>query len=97
MAQHSLPDDLNSREHQKFERHGGVVTDSPVLTLRMAYDGSNQMIYVGEALPGSLSSEAFWRIRKLTYDGSNNTVVQWADGDGKFDNIWDNRASLTYT
>lgn len=50
-------------------------------------------VYTCEAAPGSLSSAAVWRIsKKVTATG----VTTWANGDGNFDNIADNRAALTY-
>lgn len=50
-------------------------------------------VYTCEAMPGSLSSAAKWRIsKKVTSTG----VTTWADGDGNFDNVADNRAALTY-
>lgn len=54
--------------------------------------------YVGYAAPGSLTSAAVWRIVRITYDANDNpTVVEWADGNNGFDNIWDNRAALSYS
>lgn len=61
-----------------------------------AYDGSNNLIYEGWALPGAASSDAKWAICKYTYSGSNQTGGQWANGSTEEVNIWDNRASLTY-
>lgn len=66
------------------------------LTIKMEYSGENP-VYVGEAAPGSATSAEAWRIRKLTYSGANLTDVEWADGDTDFNNIWDNRASLSYS
>ena len=50
--------------------------------------------YIGHALPGTATSAAYWRIQRLT--NANDTIV-FADGDGNFNNIWDDRAALTYT
>jgi len=49
--------------------------------------------YIGEAGPGSLTGAQKWRIQRLTI--ADNTIV-WADGNGEFDNVWDDYASLTY-
>lgn len=50
-------------------------------------------VYTCEAAPGSLSSAAVWRIsKKVTATG----ITTWADGNGSFDNVADNRAGLTY-
>lgn len=51
--------------------------------------------YVGRAAPGTLTSAAAWQIQKLsTVD--EDLAVTWADG-GAYSQVWDNRASLTYT
>jgi len=66
-----------------------------------AYDASNNTEYEGWADPGSAQSAAVWIICKHTYDASNNhTRTQWAQSSpvppASFDQIWDNRSSLTY-
>jgi hypothetical protein len=50
--------------------------------------------YYCEALPGSSSAAAVWKCSKLTHATG---VTTWADGDAEFDNIADNRATLTYS
>jgi hypothetical protein len=61
-------------------------------TLRLATVGD--IDYVGEAAIGTLTSAASWRIKRI--DSSSGTIIQWA-GTGVFDQIWDNRASLSYS
>lgn len=54
--------------------------------------------YIGYALPtGSAiaTSGAVWRIKKID-ESTGVTTIKWADGDTLFNNIWDNRVSLTY-
>jgi len=60
-------------------------------------DGSGNPLYVGESSPGAPSSGATWRIKKIAYSGGYVVSVKYADGDELFNNIWDNRASLTYS
>lgn len=55
---------------------------------------SSAYIYFGEAAPGTLSSASGWRISRMTV--TNGTIL-WADGDGDFNKIWDQRATGTYT
>lgn len=55
---------------------------------------SATLMYVGKAQPGTLTSAAGWQIQKL--DTSIGTTIEWADGNANFDNVWDDRASLTY-
>lgn len=52
--------------------------------------------YFGFALPGTATSAAAWRIQKLTVTGDISTF-EWADGNGNLDNVWDARASLSYS
>lgn len=61
-------------------------------TLRLATVGD--IDYVGEATIGTATSAASWRIKRV--DSSSGTVIQWA-GTGVFDQVWDNRASLSYS
>ena len=52
--------------------------------------------YYGYALAlGADPAGAVWRIRREVVSGSV-TVASYADGNGNYDNVWDNRASLTY-
>jgi hypothetical protein len=53
------------------------------------------VIYIGYADPGTATSAASWRIKKV--DISNYPVITWADGDTNFNNVFDNRVSLTYS
>ena len=56
------------------------------------------VIYRGWANPGTATSTSSWRIRRTTFVGSDEDVVhEWADGNDNFDNIWDDRASYTYS
>jgi Collagen triple helix repeat (20 copies) len=52
--------------------------------------------YIGYAAAGSSTSSASWKIKKITTTG-DDIAITWADGNTNFDNIWDNRAALTYT
>lgn len=40
-------------------------------------------------------SAAVWRIQRQRTLGTE-TIYEWADGDTKFDNVYDNRTTLTY-
>ena len=53
--------------------------------------------YLGQAVPGSAASSAVWRIQKLTFSAGGDVSTTWADGNANFDNVWDNRASLSYS
>jgi hypothetical protein len=59
--------------------------------------GSPEIIYSGAAAPGSITSAAVWRISRVTLQSDGDVTVQWADGNDAYDNIWDNRAALSYS
>ena len=66
--------------------------------LKAEYDGNNLLIYFADALPGTLTSAALWRIRQLQYDGNGNfTTLAWPNADTNFAYVWDNRGSYTYS
>jgi hypothetical protein len=64
--------------------------------------GSPLVTYVGEALPGAGTSEAVWRIRRITETAGagDDVAVEWADdGSGpnaKLDKVFDDRATYAY-
>ena len=65
---------------------------------KIVYDDdktANNKEYFGWAKPNTATSAATWKIMRITYTG-NDFVLDWSDGNQLYDNIWDNRASLTY-
>ncbi len=68
----------------------------PAVRHTLLDDAGGNTYYVGRAVPGTPTTEASWEIRKLLTLG-NNIEILWADGDGNYDNVWDNRASLSYS
>ena len=57
---------------------------------------SDTVTYIGKAAPGASTSSSVWLIKKITESGSVTTVA-FADGDSNFNNVWDNRTSLSYS
>lgn len=54
--------------------------------------------YVGYAVPGTATSAALWRVAQITFDASGNVIaVDFAEGDGGFVHIYDNRAGFSYS
>lgn len=67
-------------------------------TKAISYDALNNLEYLGIAVMGTAKSAGTWQIRKLIYDSNGNlTDMQWADGNDNYDNIWNNRVSLSYS
>lgn len=106
----ALPGNLTDREQGKFRdtAYGPAVAivnpdgsdvsggGSSSTTYAVRIDEVGSTTYVGEALPGTLTSAASWRIKRLTETGPDLTI-QFADGNSSFDNIWDNRLALSYS
>lgn len=59
-------------------------------------EASTTVAYIGEAVPSATTSQALWRIKKID-STTNPKTIFFADADDKFDNVWDNRASLSYS
>lgn len=76
--------------------YGLVVTtiDTP-LAIRQDDTTTANVIYVGKAPVGSSTAGSVWQIHKI--DNTSGSIITWADGDSNFDNVWNNRASLTYS
>jgi len=55
------------------------------------------LAYLGRAVVGSATSAAVWQIQYLAFGVDGDVEVTWADGSDAFNQIWDDRASLTYS
>jgi len=64
--------------------------------LAIQLDDTGSSTYIGEAFPGTPTSSALWRIKRVVETGPDSEIT-WADGNSDFDNIWDNRLSLSYS
>lgn len=60
-----------------------------------ANSGDANIEYVGKAEPGTATSAASWQIKRL--DQTTGLIITYADGDINYDNVWDNRESLSYS
>ena len=69
-----------------------VIVEGAPETIRIDDTGTYQ--YFGYAPMASEESGALWKISRLTI--ANPQALVWADGDSNYDNVWANRASLTY-
>ena len=77
---------------------GTVIAGPASLLIRAEYSGSSLLIYFADALPGTLSSAASWRIRQLSYDGNGNfEELAWPNADTSFSYVWDLRSTYTYS
>lgn len=77
------------------EESKSALVKSPNLAI-VVDEASATVLYVGKAVIGTGTSAATWQVMQVTTAGVITTIA-WADGDSGFDNIWDNRASLSYS
>lgn len=54
------------------------------------------IVYYGFAAIGTATSSAGWKIFYIDTNGDAQEKL-WADGDANYDNVWDNRESLSYS
>lgn len=91
--------DIDMSEHG---RAGGLTTGQPFKFTKdveetVAVDAvSSSVTYIGVAKIGTATSSATWQISKVNVSGTV-TSLTYADGNDNYDNIWDNRASLSYS
>jgi molybdopterin-binding protein len=71
--------------------------DSKVFFEPVLIDESNpNIIYKGFASPAAKVDDPVWAIQKVSNTG-DVCSYQWADGNKNFDNVWNDRATLSYS
>lgn len=91
--------------------HGGMEDEPPFtigfetefdagsdIMLNVLLDEDGYYTYVGESVPGTLTSQPKWRIFRIdeSSTGSIELVKTFANGTTLFDKIWNNRTSYDY-
>ena len=91
---------LDKQSAEQSETNYGAkkaLSPGDFLTQKIAYTAAGLAEYLGFAVPGSSAAAAVWLIKKLTYSGTNVTDIQFANGSLAFDQVWDDRESLSYS
>jgi len=73
---------------------------SPQDTLIAEDSGTPGIYYVGKAVIGSASSAALWQIKRINVISDTAPIdidIGWADSNASYDNIWDDRQTLSYS
>ena len=60
-------------------------------------EAAGSITYVGEAVVGTATSAASWRIYRIDESGDPELIKLYGGGSTAFDQIWDDRASLAYS
>jgi len=84
-------------DHSSSATVSGVISVDPVTLYTVLVDeASDTITYVGEAAVGSATSATSWQIKRIN-SATLSAEILYADGDTEHDNIWDNRAGLSYS
>lgn len=86
-------DTTNAKLDDVITALGGSVSLDDVIMREDSGDAN--IIYIGEAATGSSQAGALWKITKL--DVNTLLDVTYADGNDNYDNVWNNRESLSYS
>ena len=94
--------DLPIAEAESYDSNANLkialsIGDSFIQRMALVSGSNWKTEYIGYAKPGSSSSSSVWQIKKLIYTGDSVTAILFANGDTKFDKIWDNRTSYSYS
>ena len=87
---------INPATEEKQDQIISALGDNGINNKLLQVDEVGTTTYLGYADAGTLTSAASWAIKRIVETG-NDASITWADGNTSFDNIWDNRASLTYS
>lgn len=60
-------------------------------------DTDGNYTYIGEAIPGTATTAASWRIQRVDAANDPDLEIKWADSSADFDQVWDDRTTLTYS
>ena len=58
---------------------------------------SDTIMYVGKATVGSSPSEPVWRIFRITSTAAGSMTIEYVNGEANYNNVWDDRASYSYS
>lgn len=88
-----LADDANGAALVKIKA-SEVSLGAPVSYDLQSNEVSSTVSYYGEALPGTATSAASWRVKKVTLDAAGQPTVEWEGGTAAFDKVWDTYEAL---
>lgn len=63
-------------------------------------DEVGSVMYIGDAIPGTLDAAALWRIKRLTFvttGPDTDITTEWANGSESRDRVWDDRLTESYS
>jgi hypothetical protein len=84
---------------EQFSRVGNSVNGQAYNRVREAdettlVDVNGNDIYIGYAVPGTATSAASWKIKRV--NTVNPISIYWADSSTLYNKVWNSRSSYTY-
>jgi hypothetical protein len=84
--------DLDAFVPLNASKGGNTISETPEAALRVDTSVANT-VYIGRAPIGTDTASAAWQIKKI--DTTTGANITWA-GSGNYNQVYDNRAALTY-
>jgi hypothetical protein len=77
----------------------GLVGDVRSIAGAARLDEVGSTLYFGQAFVGALDAASVWQIQRITFPtpGQDDMVIEWADGNIRSDNVWNDRLGLSYS
>ena len=92
------PMKYGSRDRREF------IVSNGELTIRAQNDASGNVLYLGRAKVGAVTSDAVWQISFHAWDANNSLTSQtWpqnldeGNASSEYEFVWDDRVGLTYS
>ncbi len=85
--------ELNAQAIINLSKEIPLFVTSAAENLIQKIDDTGTYTYVGLAIPQSTGSQAVWKIKRIDLTGN----LLFAAGVATFTQVWDNRASLSYS
>lgn len=96
MVDYSSQTDTGQVLPRVYDRDANMLQVGANDDVRNVDEASSTITYVGFARPGTADITPAWRIFRIETSGTV-TKIRWAEGTAAYENIWSNRASLTYS
>ncbi len=85
--------------HIDKSKLNNILSGKNLMTSRTATAtvASTDYVYVGTADPGSVEANPVWLIQRTAIHADGSTATTFANGKVAFDQVWNDRASLSYS
>lgn len=85
---------------RKEDSTKAISVESPQYIKKVDFVDASNYIYIGEAVPGTNTSDPLWRISRveISSDATDNDItIGYAGGSSSFDKKWSDHLTLQYS